>query len=105
MTPPRANAQGFRVTISEVPDRVDSSDRGSNGSIASDTPRPGGLAIGDRVRLRRPNLGRPPLGADVARPMFSFMEIWRSRSELQSGQSRPLASHSGLCPRPQGGSP
>ena len=60
------------------------------------SPRPSGLAIGDRVRPRRPNLGRPSLGSDAARPMFSSVETSRSRSGLRSGHSRPSAFHSGL---------
>ena len=54
------------------------------------SPRPSGLAIGDHVRPRRPNLGRPSLGSDVARPMFSSVETSRSRGGLRSGHSRPL---------------
>ena len=60
------------------------------------SPRPSGLAIGDRVRPRRPNLGHPSLGSDAAHPMFSSAETSRSRSGLRAGHFRPSAFHSGL---------
>ena len=84
---PWVNAQGFRVIAPEVPGRDGLSGRGGSGSIASVIPRPSGLAIGDRVRPRRPNLGRPLWG--LTRPA-RCSPPWRHRDPVVGyGQGIP----------------